>query len=107
MGMTMNEALVAGTLNAAASLGHSDMYGSLEVGKFGDMLILDAPQWEHLFYRISDEPILKVIKKGKVIDFFPVCSKHNTPSSERSFPPVRSSPSSCAPYHKASFRGSS
>ncbi|KAM7454929.1 hypothetical protein BLSTO_04313 [Blastocystis sp. subtype 1] len=43
MGMTMNEALVAGTLNAAASLGHSDMYGSLEVGKFGDMLILDAP----------------------------------------------------------------
>ncbi|OAO14487.1 imidazolonepropionase [Blastocystis sp. ATCC 50177/Nand II] len=69
MGMTMNEALVAGTLNAAASLGHSDMYGSLEVGKFGDMLILDAPQWEHLFYRISDEPILKVIKKGKVIDF--------------------------------------
>ena len=52
---------MAGTLNAAASLGHSDMYGSLEVGKFGDMLILDAPAWEHLFYRISDE-------KGEVIE---------------------------------------
>ena len=68
MGMTMNEALVAGTLNAAASIGHSDMYGSLEVGKYGDMLLLDAPQWEHLFYRISDEPIECVIKKGEVLE---------------------------------------
>ena len=59
---------MAGTLNAAASLGHSDMYGSLEVGKFGDMLILDAPAGEHLFYRISDEPIFKIIKKGEVIE---------------------------------------
>jgi probable imidazolonepropionase len=64
----MNEALVAGTLNAAASIGHSDMYGSLEVGKYGDMLILDAPQWEHLFYRIGDEPIRQVIKKGVIIE---------------------------------------
>ena len=68
MGMTMNEALVAGTLNAAASIGHSNMYGSLEVGKYGDMLILDAPQWEHLFYRIGDEPIRQVIKKGVIIE---------------------------------------
>lgn len=97
MGMTMNEALVAGTLNAAASIDHSDMYGSLEVGKFGDMLILDAPKWEHLFYRISDEPILKVIKKGKVINFFSLCNKYDTPSLAQSFPPARSSPSSCAP----------
>ena len=68
MCMTMNEALVAGTMNAAASIGHSDMYGSLEVGKYGDMLILDAPQWEHLFYRIGDEPIRQVIKKGVIIE---------------------------------------
>ena len=40
--MTMPEALIAGTLNAAASLGLSDTHGSLEVGKWGDMLILDA-----------------------------------------------------------------
>lgn len=73
MGMTMNEALVAGTLNAAASIGHSDMFGSLEVGKFGDMLILDAPQWEHLFYRIGHEPILKVIKKGVELELWSVC----------------------------------
>lgn len=70
MGMTMNEALVAGTLNAAASIGHSDMYGSLEVGKYGDMLVLDCSQWEHLFYRISDEPIEMVIKKGEVLKLY-------------------------------------
>ena len=72
LGMTMNEALVAGTLNAAAALGHSDMFGSLEVGKFGDMLILDAPQWEHLFYRICDEPIEQVIKKGELLSLLSV-----------------------------------
>ena len=75
MGMTMNEALVAGTLNAAASIGHSDMFGSLEVGKFGDMLILDAPQWEHLFYRIGHVPILKVTKKGVELELLRVCWK--------------------------------
>lgn len=42
--LSMSEALVAATLNAAASLGKSDIMGSLEVGKLGDMLILDAPK---------------------------------------------------------------
>ena len=71
----MNEALVAGTINAAASIGKSEMYGSLEVGKMGDLLVLDAPQWEHLFYRIADEPIKHVIKRGEVIEFWSVCWK--------------------------------
>ncbi len=44
MHMTMPEALVASTINAAASLGVSDQYGSIEVGKQGDMLILNAPK---------------------------------------------------------------
>ena len=71
----MNEALVAGTINAAASIGKSELYGSLEVGKMGDLLVLDAPQWEHLFYRIADEPIKHVIKRGEVIEFWSVCWK--------------------------------
>ncbi|KAL9646725.1 hypothetical protein ABK040_001147 [Willaertia magna] len=36
MRMTLNEALVATTLNAAASIGKSDTHGSLHVGKVGD-----------------------------------------------------------------------
>ena len=40
--MTMSEALVAATLNSAATLGVSDQYGSLEEGKWGDMIIINA-----------------------------------------------------------------
>ena len=42
--LSMKEALVAATINAAASLGKSDSHGSIEVGKFGDMVIIDAPR---------------------------------------------------------------
>eukprot|EP00028_Trichosphaerium_sp_Am-I-7-wt_P010556 CAMPEP_0168525092 /NCGR_PEP_ID=MMETSP0405-20121227/11089_1 /TAXON_ID=498012 /ORGANISM="Trichosphaerium sp, Strain Am-I-7 wt" /LENGTH=401 /DNA_ID=CAMNT_0008547523 /DNA_START=154 /DNA_END=1356 /DNA_ORIENTATION=- len=52
-GLTMNESLVAATLNAAASLGKSDMYGSLEVGKYCDFLVIDAPKWEHIIYQLG------------------------------------------------------
>lgn len=47
-GMTMNEALVASTINAAASLGRSQSHGSLEVGKVADLLILDCPRYIEL-----------------------------------------------------------
>lgn len=65
--MNMNEVLVASTINAAASIGKSDQYGSLEVGKYADMILLKAPQWEHLIYELSDPPIQHVIKKGKIV----------------------------------------
>jgi len=67
MKMTMNEALVATTINAAASLNRSKTHGSLEVGKRGDFIILDAPVWEHLIYQMVDPPISHVIKGGKVV----------------------------------------
>lgn len=44
LGLTMEEALVAATLNAAAALGKADRHGSLEVGKFGDMVLINAPR---------------------------------------------------------------
>ena len=40
--MTMEEALAAATINAAASVGRSKRQGSLEIGKLGDMVIIDA-----------------------------------------------------------------
>ena len=42
--MSMNEALVAATINAAASLGRSKTHGSIEVGKVADLLIVNAPR---------------------------------------------------------------
>ena len=42
--MSMNEALAAATINAAASLGRSQTHGSIEVGKVADMIVVDAPR---------------------------------------------------------------
>lgn len=67
MHMTLEEALVAATLNSAAAMGKSDTYGSIEVGKQGDFVIVGAPTWEHIIYEMGDPPIDAVIKAGKVV----------------------------------------
>jgi len=67
MKMTMNEALVAATLNAAASLELSHRYGSIDVGKNGDFVIVDHARWEHIIYEIVDPPIDSVIKGGNIV----------------------------------------
>eukprot|EP01119_Soliformovum_irregulare_P016125 TRINITY_DN4631_c0_g2_i1.p1 TRINITY_DN4631_c0_g2~~TRINITY_DN4631_c0_g2_i1.p1 ORF type:complete len:455 (-),score=81.33 TRINITY_DN4631_c0_g2_i1:12-1301(-) len=65
MRMTMNEALVAATLNAAASLDLSHSHGSIEVGKVADFVVIDHPSWEHIIYEMADPPIQSVYKRGK------------------------------------------
>lgn len=67
--MSMNEALIGATINAAASIGKSDTHGSIEIGKHGDLVIVDAPRWEHLIYQFaaSNEVIDYVIKDGDVV----------------------------------------
>lgn len=67
--MTMEESLVAATINAAASLGRAHSHGSLEPGKVADMLVIDATRWEHLVYQFGghDEIIKFVIKNGKIV----------------------------------------
>ncbi|CAK9290477.1 unnamed protein product [Gordionus sp. m RMFG-2023] len=69
MGMTLEESLVASTLNAAASLNMSQDYGSLERDKMGDLLVLDCSDWKHLIYQLGnhDQLINYVIKRGSII----------------------------------------
>lgn len=64
--MTMEEALVASTINAAASIGRSKSHGSLEIGKQADMLVLEVVSWQHLIYQFGghDKVIKQVIKDG-------------------------------------------
>ena len=64
MKMTINEAIVASTLNSAASIGKSHLCGSLEKGKWGDLIVVDAPYWEHIVYEMGDAPIVQVFKMG-------------------------------------------
>ncbi|ELW61513.1 putative imidazolonepropionase [Tupaia chinensis] len=69
MRMSMPEALAAATINAAYALGKSHTHGSLEVGKQGDVIIINEARWEHLIYQFGGhhELIEYVIAKGKVI----------------------------------------
>ncbi|KAM9771603.1 probable imidazolonepropionase [Syngnathus typhle] len=69
MRMSMPEALAAATINAAYALGRSHTHGSLEAGKHGDLLVINAPRWEHLIYQLGahQELIRFVVVKGDVV----------------------------------------
>jgi len=67
LGLTINEALTAATLNAACSLGLGDRLGSIEVGKQADLLLLDAPNHLHLAYHYGINPVAAVVKNGQIV----------------------------------------
>ena len=64
--ITPAEAIVGATLNAAYSLGVQADRGSLDVGKRGDLLILDCPHPNELFLGLADEMLSMVIVDGLV-----------------------------------------
>lgn len=64
MGMTVEEALVACTLNSAWSVGLQDKVGSLEVGKQADFLLLDGDSPTILAYHAGVSPVTEVYKCG-------------------------------------------
>ncbi len=64
MRMSPEEVLTALTLNGAAALGRAHRTGSIEVGKEGDILLLDAPSWQHLAYNVATDLVSCVIKGG-------------------------------------------
>ncbi|MBA3269482.1 MAG: imidazolonepropionase [Acidobacteria bacterium] len=64
MGMTLEEALVAATLNAAAALDRADRVGSLEVRKQMDAVIVHGTLAD--FIRVGAPVIRTVIKRGKL-----------------------------------------
>ncbi|MDQ7096345.1 imidazolonepropionase [Desulfosporosinus sp. PR] len=65
--LTPEEALTAATINAAHAVGRSDRAGSLEVGKQGDILVLDVPNLNYLPYHFGHNPVNMVIKRGKIV----------------------------------------
>jgi imidazolonepropionase len=65
MKMTPAEALNAATVNAAYALGLESV-GSLEPGRQADLAILDLPDYRLLPYHFGMNPVVAVIKKGRL-----------------------------------------
>lgn len=65
-GWSVQEALLAATLNAAWVLRRSSVTGSLEVGKRADVLVLDGPI-ERVPYRFGHNPVALVFAGGRLV----------------------------------------
>ena len=67
LGLSVEEALTAATLNAACCLGLGAEIGSIEEGKRADLVLLDAPNLLHLAYHYGVNPVAAVVKGGRVV----------------------------------------
>jgi imidazolonepropionase len=67
MNLSVSEALVAATLNAAYAIGMTKHVGSLDVGKFADFLLLDGEGPAVLAYHAGVSPVVKVFKRGELV----------------------------------------
>jgi imidazolonepropionase len=63
-GLTAQEALVAGTINAACAVDLKDA-GRLEVGSPADLLVLHGNDWRELVYTLGTNPVKEVWIGGK------------------------------------------
>lgn len=67
MKMTINEALTALTLNAAAAVDAADQLGSIEPGKRADIVLLNKPDYRFLVYLTGINTVKHVIKDGALL----------------------------------------
>ena len=68
LGMSSMEAIQAGTCNAAFALGMQDEIGTLEEGKYADLLVVNGDPLADISV-LQDKSRLKVIMKGgEIID---------------------------------------
>ena len=62
--LTPEEVLTAATLNGAAAMGLADRIGSVEPGKWGDLVVWEAGDLNYVTYRLGSNLAHTVIKKG-------------------------------------------
>jgi len=67
MDMSIEEAMTAITINAAAALRRADRIGSIDVGKQADLVLLAYPSYTFLAYRPGISTIGLVIKGGTIV----------------------------------------
>jgi imidazolonepropionase len=64
--MTPAEAISAATVNAAHAVGRTDR-GSLEFGKWADLVVWDVPTWGYIPSHFGVNLVDSVIKRGRVV----------------------------------------
>lgn len=68
MKMTAEEIINAVTINPAHSLFMQNYIGSLEVGKYADILLFDFPSYKDLLYHFAVNQLQLIFKRGKRIN---------------------------------------
>ena len=66
MQMSIEEAITALTLNGAAALNRAGSIGSIEVGKKGDLVVLNTDNYHFLPYYICMNCVIATIKEGVI-----------------------------------------
>jgi imidazolonepropionase len=69
MKMSPEEVITAATINGAAALNLSNEVGSVDVGKRGDLIILDIPNYKFLPYHFGENHVYRVVKNGVLLEF--------------------------------------
>lgn len=67
MKLTPEEAVNAFTINGAAAIGRADRIGSIDIGKQGDLVLLQFPSYKFLPYHVGMNTVERVIKNGKIV----------------------------------------
>jgi imidazolonepropionase len=69
MKMSPEEVITASTINGAAALNLSNELGSVDVGKRGDLVILDILNYKFLPYHFGENHVYRVVKNGVLLEF--------------------------------------
>ncbi|MDO5664124.1 MAG: imidazolonepropionase [Bacteroidia bacterium] len=68
MKMSPEEAVTAFTINSAAAIDKADKIGSIDVGKQGNLVLLQFPSYKFLPYHVGMNIVETVIKKGRSLN---------------------------------------
>jgi imidazolonepropionase len=67
MGMSPAEAVSAATINGAHALGRADRIGSIEFGKWADLIVLSVPDYREIPYHFGVNLVEMTMIRGEVI----------------------------------------
>jgi imidazolonepropionase len=66
-GLTVEQALIGVTINAAYGVGLGNEIGSIELGKRGDLVAWDAKSYQELAYHFGVPLAAIVVKNGRIV----------------------------------------